>query len=85
MSKLPPLPFTNYVGPDGMWEEQYGPYSKDDMLDYGEACRAAALEEAARVCDHEYEGGRNDGDEQWSKCGEYCAAAIRALKDQKQP
>lgn len=76
---LPPLPEPKGHGtiPAGLW----GAYTEHQMLAYGAACRAAALEEAARVCDHEYEGGRNDGDQQWSECGKYCAAAIRALKD----
>lgn len=39
---------------------------------------AMEREACAKVCDHEDEGGANDGDAQWSKCGEFCAAAIRA-------
>lgn len=34
-------------------------------------------EMCAKICDHEAEGGANDGDVQWSKCGEFCADAIR--------
>lgn len=38
-----------------------------------------AYERAAKVCDWEVEGGRNDNDPKWSSCAEYLAEAIRAL------
>lgn len=34
MSDLPPLPFTNLVDENGLWDEQYGPYDKQQMIDY---------------------------------------------------
>lgn len=34
MSDLPPLPFTNFVDENGLWDEQYGPYDKQQMIDY---------------------------------------------------
>lgn len=43
--------------------------------------RAQALEEAAKEAEHWQEISRRAGDNQ-HKCGEYIAAAIRALKDQ---
>ena len=50
---LPPLPTTIYVlaNPGGRWEQGYtlidSAYTEEQMQAYGQACRAAALEEAA--------------------------------------
>ena len=76
---LPPLPKTTYyvVGSDGM-------YDAEQIQAYGQACREAALEEAAFLCEGEkwvdsvkksidYIRAFNEG------CQD-CEAAIRRLK-----
>jgi hypothetical protein len=35
---LPPLPVDHYIDDDGLWSERRGPYSEDQMREYGEAC-----------------------------------------------
>ena len=49
---------------------------------WGRACRAAALEEAAKVCDKRAGWYEDKLEERMMRS---VAAAIRALKDQKQP
>ena len=66
MVKLPPLPDVKpYTYSMDLC------YTAEQMQAYGQACRAAALEEAAKVCD-ERANGENDA--------QYCADRIRSLK-----
>ena len=71
MSKLPPLPPLpdDDDGQDGLLKEAMTEYAKA----YGAACRAAALEEAAKLFDR---GGKT--------VGKNIAASIRALKEKKE-
>ena len=73
MIELPPLPVTNVVI-DGLWEEQYGPYTADQMREYAEQAIEQAIERCAKVA------------EEWSKrpddVGGYIYRNIRALKEQ---
>jgi hypothetical protein len=48
MVDLPPLPVDNYVDEDGLWSERRGPYSEDQMREYGEACYRAGLSKGGR-------------------------------------
>lgn len=74
---LPPLPVTNVIV-DGLWEEQYGPYTADQMREYAKMAVEAEREACAEVCDdlafdwHKHAAG--------GLVGAYnaCAAAIRA-------
>lgn len=72
----PPLPTP---GIRSMWAngELYASYTANQMQEYGKACRAAALEEAAQVCSHKAETKRLFLNE-----AHYleCAEAIRSLK-----
>lgn len=47
--------------------------------------RREGLEEAAKVCDWEYEGGINDGDPAYAEGAGYCATAIRNLTPPTEP
>lgn len=44
----------------------------------------AGIEAAAKVCDHEEEGGRNDGDTPWEQSAKFCAMTIRALDEARE-
>jgi hypothetical protein len=75
--KLPPLPPPPYTvirqDADSEIREYHG-YTEVQMQAYGQACRDAAIEEAAKVCDEQQKDG---------ECPEraaYCAEAIRSLK-----
>lgn len=71
------------------WAKEAGFHNFYWTQDYhmGVVSRFAALvaqherEQCALVCDHEDEGGANDKDKQWSECGAFCAAAIRARSE----
>jgi hypothetical protein len=43
---LPPLQVEHYVDEDGLWAERRGPYSEDQMLEYG---AGAAKHERERI------------------------------------
>lgn len=82
--ELPPLPVAYYVNDDpasterGLWCERRGPYTEDQMREYGEACARAALSAAIRECDRISGETREFTQERRRGAGQ-CAAAIRAL------
>jgi hypothetical protein len=45
---LPPLPVRNVIV-DGLWEEEYGPYSAEDMRDYAKQAVEAERSEYQRL------------------------------------
>ena len=78
MSKAmtPPLPERQ---PSGYYE-----YTAEQLIEYGKACRAAALEEAAQICDGEqwHNSARPvDYIEAFNQGCEDCEAAIRRLNE----
>ena len=54
-----------------------GEVASDFARDAWDAAVATEREACAKVCDHEKDGGRNDGDQAWAECGEFCANVIR--------
>ena len=46
--------------------------------------RDKALEEAARVCEHEADGWRKQNCDPWANAVSACAVSIRALKSSKE-
>lgn len=72
---LPPLPNPNV--------EAYH-YTKDQMKDYGQQCRAQALQEAADLCNSEQWHDTQTKSVQfiktWNEACVDCADAIRRLK-----
>jgi hypothetical protein len=76
-NKLPTLPAPLYDHKHQAYEHSY---SKAQMLEYGQQCRDAALEEAAQECERMvmYPGGRQEApvhNDVWQ-----AAKAIRGLK-----
>lgn len=67
---LPPLPHHGFL------DDEIMVYTRQQIMDYGAACRAAALEEAILAC-----RPHDDDDSMDAQCKRECADAIRALKD----
>ncbi len=86
---LPPLPEPGYkFDTGGGWLSPTDAFTAEQMHAYGLACRASALEEAAKVADEKATAvrmantyrGRISSANLWAIEGiENCAAAIRAL------
>lgn len=79
---LPPLP-ANHVARENalgevLWESEEGPYTADQMREYGALCARMAREEAAKVCEGlipEMEDGVRE--DSYAATALRCAAAIR--------
>ena len=54
MTKLPPLPLEEAIWDDPERGMVPVGYTADQMLDYGQQCREAALEEVANICEDHY-------------------------------
>lgn len=74
---LPPLPQPVICEPHDPLTASA--FNKRQMLSYGAACRAAALEEAIRACDEATVGYQSNSQGRYAS--NLCLKAIGALKD----